>query len=120
MASDNVGGESAFIIGSIQLVTHRPVDLGRQDNLLTASAALLEPAADNSLGQTRVLTPAIHIGGIKKLDSRVQRRIHNPEGFFLVGDGTEVHRSQTEAAYLHTRLAKLRVLHLKITPLPYD
>lgn len=67
MAADNIGGETALIIRTVQLVVHGTVYLGRQHNLLAASAAQLEPAADDCLCKSGIFTPAVNIGGIKKL-----------------------------------------------------
>ncbi|MNE61870.1 hypothetical protein D3C80_1571140 [compost metagenome] len=82
------------------LIEHIAVYFGRQHHLLAPSAALLKPAADNLLRPAAVLLASVDIGRIKKVNSRIQRGIHNPESFLLFGLRAKIHRAETELADL--------------------
>jgi len=72
--ADDAGGQQLALVGP---VAHRPVDLGGDDDLVAAPAALGEPAADDLLGDALALAPAVDVGRVEDVDPMLQRAVHH-------------------------------------------
>ena len=96
---------------AVAVGAHVPVDLGGEDDLVAAVAALREPGAEDLLGAALVLAPAVDVRGVEEVDARLQGGVHEGVAVALVGLGAEVHRPQDEAADLESGASELRVLH---------
>ncbi len=94
--ADVQGGE-AVVIGP---VAHAAVDLGGQDDLLAASAALGEPAPDDLFGDAFADLPAVDVGGVEEVDAEFEGLVHDGEGLFFGGLRAEVHGAEAEAGDL--------------------
>jgi hypothetical protein len=101
---DDVPGREALVVGP---VAHLPVDLGGQDDLLPATAALGEPAADDLLGDTLTGLPAVDVGGVEEVDAQLEGLVHDGERRLAVRP--EVHRA--EAKETDRPVRRDRVLH---------
>ena len=93
-------------------VAHRPVQLGRQDHLVAAPAALGEPAADDLLGDALALLPAVDVGGVEEVDALLEGPVHDRVGVLLGGLRTEVHRAQAQPADQQPGPSEMGVLHV--------
>ena len=76
--------------------THVAVDLGGEDDLFPAPAALGKPAPDDLLGDAFADLPAIDIGGVEKVDAQFEGFIHDGKRIGLAGLRAEVHRAQAQ------------------------
>ena len=113
MAAHLVGGQSAGAVGAVIGIVHFLMHLGGQHHALTAAAALLEPAADDLLGDALVIGGlAVVVRRVEEIDARVQRRVHDAMGFLLVAAVAEGHGAQAELADQQTRSSQMRILHM--------
>src|SRR5262249_8682297 len=92
-------------------IPHPSVHLRRQHDFLTPPAALREPPPDDLLRPAFASLPTIHVCAVEKVEAEFQRPIHDGKTFGLTSLRTEVHRPKAEPAYLHSRTAKMNVLH---------
>src|SRR3546814_3205568 len=59
-------------LGVVGPVAHRAVELGREDGLLPAAAALGEPPADDVLGDALAELPPVDVGGVEEVDPQLK------------------------------------------------
>ena len=79
---------------------HRPVQLGRQHDLLAPPAALREPAADDLLGGAGALVAAVAVGGVEEVDAELEGPVHDRVRLVLGRLRPEVHRAEAQLADL--------------------
>jgi hypothetical protein len=72
----------------------RPKTLGGQHHLLPAATALGEPAPDDVLGDALAGLPAVHVGGVEKIDPQFERLVHDGKRIGFTGLRTKVHGAQ--------------------------
>ena len=97
-------------------VAHEAVELGREDGLVAALAALREPRAEDLLGPAAVLAPAVHVGGVEEVDAVLVGLVHDRVRGGLVGLRTEVHRPEDEPGHAQAGPAEVGVLHTDSLP----
>src|SRR5919109_4281602 len=95
----------------IRPVAHAAVDFGCQHRFLTSPAALRKPAADDLLRPAFARFPAIGIGGVKEINAKLERLVHDRKRIFLRGLRTKVHGAKTQTGHLEPRAAQLGVFH---------
>ena len=91
--------------------THRPEHLGGQYDILAADVQILQGLAHDALTGTTT----VHVGGIDKVDARLQGRLHQLIGLFLlqladqpphVVPAAEGHGAQAQFRYKQPRVAQ--------------
>ena len=87
------------------------VDLGRQDGLLAALAALGEPGAEHLLGAALALVEAVDVGRVEEVDPLGQRPVHDLVRVGLLGLPAEVHGAQAEPGDRQAAASEVRVVH---------
>ena len=92
-------------------VAHRAVELGGDDHLLAPAATLRKPSADDLLGESLALLPAVDVGGVEEVETGVECRVHDRVRRRLVGLRTEVHGAEAEAADRQPGASEVRVFH---------
>ena len=92
-------------------VPHVAVELGGQDHLLAAPAALGEPASDDLLGGAAPLGAAVDVGRVEKVDSGLQSRVHDGKRGRLIRLGPEIHGAQADAADAEAGAAEVGEVH---------
>jgi hypothetical protein len=95
---------------SVRAVLQRDVQLGGQHHLVATRRVISEPAAEDRLRGAG----AVDIGGVKEVDARLERSVHDRTAVLLIGVPAEVHRAQREATYLGAYPAELGVLHVDL------
>ncbi len=89
--ADMVSGQMQIV----RTIPHCVVNLGRQNHLVPASAALGQPTPDNLFRNPLAHFPAIHVGGVEKIDSHFQRFVHQGKAVFFSGMPAEIHCAET-------------------------
>jgi hypothetical protein len=100
VAADFICRKAPPVIRPVVCVPHLTVDFGGKHDLFPPVPALGKPPAQDFFGPAAMAASSIHVGGIEKIDTRLQCPIHNRERFLLIRPGAEIHGSQTQAAYL--------------------
>ena len=90
---------------------HRAEDLGREHDLLAASAALREPAADDLLGRAGTLRSAVAVRGVEEVDPELERAIHDLVRVGLARERAEVHRAEADRADAQRGTSETSILH---------
>ena len=109
--ADLPGGQAGPVVGAVQLVAHGEHELGDEDDLLPAAAALGEPLADDLLAGAA----AIHVGGVEEGDALLNGLVHDAKAFLLVAQSAKGHGAQADAADVQTGLTNLVVNHLSLS-----
>ena len=79
------------------------MNLGGQDYFFSPAAALGKPLADDFFRDPFIMRRfAVIIGGVKEIDTGIERGIHDPERFFFVIVVAEIHRAQAKPADFQT------------------
>ena len=96
---------------SVDVVAHRPVELRRQDDVVSSTG---DRPADDQL----VLAGSVHVGGVDQVDPCVEGALDDPGAFgeVAVAPHPEHHRAQTEAADVHTGIAEDAVVRHHVRP----
>ena len=76
--------------------THRTVELRGEHHPLTTATALREPAADDLLSQSRIFLPAIAVRGVKEVDAKLKRLVHERKAVRFARVWPKVHGPETE------------------------
>ena len=93
----------------------RVVHLGRDHRAFPPAVALREPPADDRLGEPA--TVAVHVGGVEEVDAEVERAVHDPVAFGLLGlhaglaAHAEVHGAEAQRADAEAGAAEQSVVH---------
>jgi hypothetical protein len=90
----NVIGAKASIV---RAVTHPTVDFGCQHDFL-APPTLLEPTPNDFFGKPKTDFAPVNIGGIKKIDATLERRVHDFETVSFRSFWTKIHGAKAETA----------------------
>ena len=97
----------------VDIVTHLPMDLRGDDDVLTLHSEMAEQITSDLLA----FTHRIDIRGVEKVDSRLQRPLDKGFGLLLIQHpfapalGSIAHHSQAQARDLHSGFAEVNVLH---------
>ena len=96
---------------AVDVVAHRPVELGRQHDVVA-------PSGDRPPDDQLVLPGAVDVGGVDEVDPRVDRPLDDPGtlGEVAVAPHPEDHRAEPETAHLDTGRAERAVLHRYVSP----
>ena len=106
VTTDLPSGQAGLVVGAVSLA-HGRVELGDEDDLLPAAAALGEPLADDLLAGAA----AIDIGGVEEGNALLNGLVHDAEAFLLVAQSAKGHGAQADAADVQTGLTNLVVDH---------
>jgi hypothetical protein len=100
----NPAARVALLVG---VLTHRVVELGGEDDVVTTAAG--ERLADDLLG----LALPVDVGRVDEVDPGVKRRVDDPDRLVVVrvARRAEHHRAETELADRHAGATQLTMLH---------
>ena len=90
----------------VRVIAHRPIDLGREHDVV---AAALERLADDHLG----LTGRVAVGGVHEVDPGIQRLVDDADAVVVVritNGGSEHHRAEGIRADADTGVAERAVV----------
>src|ERR1043165_3554248 len=79
---------------------HHAIHLCRENDLFSPTTALRKPFADYCFCGSFANMATIDVGSIKKINTELERFIHNAKAIGFAGNRTEVHGAEAKAANL--------------------